>query len=212
MLATMYGVGVNDADYNVSKTYKIDNKKVTVRCPYYEKWRGMLKRCYSNKFTEKNTTYKDCYVCDEWLTFSNFKRWMEQQDWEDKELDKDLVVSNNKIYSPETCCFLSKEENSFVKIKGRTSVKNLPIGVDKSGHRKLYQASISIFCKGKGIYQRLGSYETPEEAHRAWQKAKIERAMYFSKLQSDIKIKTGFLRMANKIQEDLNKNIETTTL
>ena len=73
----------------------------------------MLQRCYSESHLVRQPTYKGCSVCEEWLTFSNFKSWMEQQDWEGKQLDKDLLVYKNKIYSPETCVFVSSVINSF---------------------------------------------------------------------------------------------------
>lgn len=76
------GIGVND-------------ETGTVRdCMFYRTWRGMIKRGYSDVFKDKNKSYKDVTVCKEWHLFSNFKKWMEQQDWEGKELDKDILYPN----------------------------------------------------------------------------------------------------------------------
>ena len=94
----VYGVGINDADYSVAKTEVIghvDGKRKQKRvwgCPYYEVWANMLKRCYSAKCQGKQPTYKGCSVSEEWLRFSNFGRWMEVQDFEGKQLDKDLAI------------------------------------------------------------------------------------------------------------------------
>ena len=77
-------------------------------CPYYMKWHGMLQRCHSVAYIKKkkNPTYKDCWACDEWLLFSNFKAWMRAQEWEGKHIDKDLLITGNKKkYSPETSYF-----------------------------------------------------------------------------------------------------------
>jgi len=52
----------------------------------------MLTRCYYQKRLDIRPSYEECIVCEEWLTFSNFKKWTEQQDWEDKQLDKDFFV------------------------------------------------------------------------------------------------------------------------
>ena len=80
----VYGVGINDADYTIKPTIENNRSK----CMYYEKWIKMLQRCYSKSYQEKHPSYKGCSVCEEWLTFSNFKAWMETQDWKGKSLDK----------------------------------------------------------------------------------------------------------------------------
>ena len=87
----VFGVGINDSDYEVYKYETINGKrKATWKCPYYERWVSMLRRCYSPRSLEKYPTYKGCTVCEEWLTFSTFKKWMENQEWEDRHLDKDF--------------------------------------------------------------------------------------------------------------------------
>lgn len=44
-------------------------------CPYYERWKGVLRRCYS-KSGEIPASYDGCRIAEEWLVFSNFKHWM----------------------------------------------------------------------------------------------------------------------------------------
>lgn len=165
------GIGINDADYVVQKfiSYTDQEGKVKRRlfwfCPFYAKWSHMIKRCYGETNLIKRPTYQDCYVCGEWLTFSNFKAWMEKQDWEGKELDKDLLVQNNKIYSPETCVFLPTHINQLL-ISSSSRRGNQPIGVYKIKNR--YKAG--VYFKDKLHY--LGRYATPQEAHNAWLIAK----------------------------------------
>lgn len=120
----VYGVGKNDADYSVVR--KIGGKRVW--CPFYKTWLHMMERAYSTNFKAKRLTYKDVSVCEEWLTFSNFKAWMEQQDWEGKELDKDILVVGNKVYSPDACCFVTRVVNMFV-VESKASRGIWPIGV-----------------------------------------------------------------------------------
>ena len=73
----------------------------------------MLQRCYSEKWQERYPTYKGCSVSEEWHTFSNFKAWMEKQQWEGKQLDKDILFEGNKVYSPEPCVFVTRKTNMF---------------------------------------------------------------------------------------------------
>jgi hypothetical protein len=105
----VYGVGINDADYKIYHQIKCGDgtRKTLWVCPYYSTWCSMLERCYGRRSKDKRPTYAGVTICDEWLTFSNFKAWMEQQDWEGKYLDKDYmsVITGKKIYSPEnTLC------------------------------------------------------------------------------------------------------------
>jgi hypothetical protein len=214
----IYGVGINNADYAIKKYEELpringkQNQKVIWRCPFYTKWMSMLKRCYSENYKDKRPTYKDVTCCDEWLTFSNFKSWMETQDWEGKELDKDLLVYKNKVYSPETCCFIPREVNLFLT-KSSNSRGLYPLGVSRMVKQKdppLVKAKPFESRVSKGsVSNFLGYYETPEQAHKAWQKAKIERAEVLKKEQTDIRIISGLQRIINKIQYDCDNNLET---
>ena len=119
----VHGVGINDANYAVTELETIEVNGVRKRrivwvCPYYSVWTNMLKRCYSAKFQERNPTYKGCSVSKEWWRFSNFRRWMEAQDFEDKQMDKDLLFEGNKVYSAETCVFVTSVVNSFTLDRG----------------------------------------------------------------------------------------------
>jgi len=60
-----FGVGVNDADYIVCN--KTDGKRMT--CPFYKRWNHMLERCYSEKFLERNPSYKGCTTCEDGTCF-----------------------------------------------------------------------------------------------------------------------------------------------
>jgi hypothetical protein len=213
----VYGVGINDADYvlviykEFPRTNGKQNRKLIWRCPFYDRWVAMLGRCYSKSYQEKHPSYKGCSVCEEWLTFSNFKAWMEQQDWEGKQLDKDLLVYNNKVYSPETCVFIAPSINSFLLKRNKTR-GIYPIGVCYHTTPKMinplkrpYQAQIGN--RGKKLL--LGLYLTPEEAHKAWQKAKIKQAQDLAVSQTDERVIKGLQRVANKIQYDLDNNLET---
>lgn len=140
--------------YNVGSIGNINPKD---HYEAYKVWRDMLSRCYK----DKQPTYKDCYVCDEWLCFENFEKWFSQNYYkiENKEinLDKDILYKNNKIYSPKTCIFVPQDINKLI-LKSNKSRGNLPIGVRIMG--KKYQSRCSINNRAKV----LGTFDTINEA------------------------------------------------
>lgn len=178
MKKLVYGVGVNDADYVINTT--INGAVLT--CVFYKAWEGMLRRCYSDKYLKKQPTYAGCSVCDEWLIFSNFKKWMQAQDYIGKHLDKDIIFIGNKIYSPSTCAFIDRATNNFVT--DRASLRGeWPIGV--SWHKdvkKLYS-----YCRNQltGKMEHLGYFNCPNEAHLAWKAKKREISFIIAERQSD---------------------------
>lgn len=179
----IYGVGINDADY---VTNPVINGKRRM-CHFYRKWLSMLNRCYNEKYLTEKPTYKDCFVCDEWLIFSNFKAWMIKQDWEGKELDKDLLVLGNKVYSPETCLFVSRDLNVLLTDRG-ASRGVLPIGVSFCKYSGKFRSRFRRY----GKIEHLGYYNTPEQAHQTYIEAK-EKHVHELALQQEEPLKTALL-------------------
>lgn len=186
----VYGVGINDASYNVSLKEELPRvngerrQKHVWTCPYYVTWKGMLQRCYSDAWHIKYPTYEGCTVCDEWLTFSNFRRWMETQDWEGNQLDKDILFIGNKIYSPEMCVFVSGAVNKFIT-ESNSSRGDYPIGVSWNNNESKF---VSRCCQFSGKRETLGYFNTPEEAHKAWLKEKLRLAKILAREQKDERI------------------------
>lgn len=178
-----YKHGINDANYNVNVYDSSSGKLVRLwTCPYYSRWIDMLKRCYSETFHKRQPTYIGCTVCDEWLYFSNFKRWMEKQDWSGKHLDKDLLVKGNKIYSPETCIFVSQAINNFTNDHSLAS-GNMPTGVNFHKSSGKIHARCGNPITGKREY--LGEFDCQNKAHKAWAKRKHEIACILADAQDD---------------------------
>lgn len=184
------GIGINDATYvtNIRETVGYDCngrqlQKLIWICPYYDRWKTMLTRCYGKKRNPRNNSYIGCSVCEEWLSFSNFRAWMEQQDWEGKELDKDLLVPGNKVYKAEACVFVSRVVNGFVTESGAKRGE-WPIGVSKRSTKFLAGCN-NPFSKKR---EYLGLYETPQEAHKAWLKRKLELAKILADEQDDPRV------------------------
>ena len=121
----------------------------------YTVWKDMNVRCYQKR--DIYETYKDCKVCEEWSDYQNFAKWFENNYIEGWCLDKDILKENNKLYSPETCCFVPKEINNLFKPFHKRK-NNLPKGVFKI-HKKYY---VYIVKNGKSKY--YGKYDNIEEA------------------------------------------------
>ena len=118
------GIAINDPWYTTTRS--VDGGQV--KCPIYSIWRAMIYRCYDPKRQAKQPTYKGCTICNEWLTFSNFRSWVLTQDWEEMELDKDLKKIGNKVYSSENCLFISGSLNKLLT-NAASSRGEWPIGV-----------------------------------------------------------------------------------
>lgn len=183
----VHGFGINDADYVVNPTV---NGRI-VRCPYYDRWQSMLGRCTKHSW-HRHPTYVGCRVCSSWLRFSRFKDWMLKQPWESKFIDKDLL-GNGKLYSPKTCIFVCRAVNNFMN--DHRSVRGLwPTGVDKPC--KYFRARVNK----AGKLTHLGYFDTPEEAHQAWRKAKLKLTKELIKIQTDPRVKKGLRLYAKKLQ------------
>ena len=164
---SVYGVGITGLESTVDENgEKLDS---------YVCWNEMLKRCYSAKYQEKHPTYKGCYVCADWLYYPNFKKWYDKNYYEinnrTSQLDKDVLIKGNKIYSPDTCVFVPSFINSLFT-KSQKTRGELPIGVSYHKTNKKYQAGLSIFKDGKKTKKYLGCFNTVNEAFEVYKKAK----------------------------------------
>lgn len=107
---TVHGVGMLG---NLGRSAIVKGK------PYFL-WLGIIRRCY-----DKTAPFYKWYggngvtVCDRWKRFDLFYEDYTKIDGYDKdkfekgeiELDKDLKPNPNKVYSLETCTFVSHREN-----------------------------------------------------------------------------------------------------
>lgn len=178
-LKLVYGVGVNDADYSIGGS---------TRCPYYARWKHMLARCYCPKFQECNPAYKGCSVCDEWLLFSNFKKWMMAQDWQGKHLDKDLIKEGNKIYYPGACTFVDPHINTLLG-DCKSARGDHPVGVSFRKDLGMYQAHCSNGKTGKDSARiNIGTYDTEDEARKAYLTVKSHIIFSAAREQSDSRV------------------------
>lgn len=187
----VHGVAVNDADYVAQKFETIgyvDGKrkqKLVWVCRYYQTWKDMIQRCYSAKRQERYPAYIGCTVSEEWLTFSNFKAWMEKQDWEGKQIDKDLLFEGNKVYSSETCVFVTGLVNSFTLDNGASRGKWLIGVVWHKPTGKFLSSCKNPFTKK---LEHLGLFTSEQQAHQAWLKRKLELAHELASIQTEKRV------------------------
>lgn len=160
---TVYGVGFfGEGKYKSSKIKK--------ESPQYYTWESMLRRCYSIKSINKNITYKDVKVCEEWHNFQNFAKWYDENYYEVEGeticLDKDILYKGNKIYSPKTCIFAPHRINTLF-IKNEAKRNDLPIGVHlrKDKTKPTYRVRCG---NGYGKDIDLGSYISVQAAFKAY--------------------------------------------
>lgn len=125
-------------------------------------WMGILSRCYRK---DKQHHYKGVTTCKDWHNFQNFARWYYTNYVEGFHIDKDILIKDNKEYSPESCCFVPQEINNvFIKPKK----PNHKTGVRRQGDK--YCATISH--RDKQVH--LGTFTTEEAAHLAYSETKKE--------------------------------------
>lgn len=185
----LYGVGIYDLrnDPSHATSWYEDGKRKL--CPYYQRWFSMFRRLHCKRQQQRRPTYCGCSICEEWKTFSNFMAWMKTQPWEGKHLDKDILVPGNKVYSPETCVFVSSNLNNLLNSNLATRGE-LPIGVTYCKRQKIFKSYLKLM--GKTIY--LGIYDNPDQAHEAYKK---ERIKYI-------------LEIAENLTEDDTSDVERT--
>jgi len=181
----VYGVGVNDANYVVTGR----NNGKQVLCPVYSTWKAMLDRCYGPKNDGRNQAYVDCSVTEEWFSFTKFSAWATVQlYWNEDgvELDKDLLVEGNRVYSPETCLIVPKVVNNFFpqKITEDIGVKYFP------NRKKPWRAKCGC---GKKNDKWIGYFATKKEAQTTYLQEKTNKGNSIASGLTDQRVKTAFL-------------------
>lgn len=151
-----FGKGLND----VSDVWNTCRKAFSV-------WRSMLSRCYNPKYQEKEPSYIGCTVCDEWLRFSNFLKWFEDNYVEGYQLDKDIIHKGNKVYAPEHCAFVPYEIN-YLLLRRQRRRGDEPIGVVFDKKRKTYRSCVQY--KGKQKYHSY--HKSREDAFATYKREK----------------------------------------
>jgi len=97
--------------------------------PLYSVWRGIKSRCY----VESSSRYYTCgalgvKMCDEWVNdFGAFYNWAISNGWErGLQVDKDILSKEKpgKLYSPNTCLFVTSKVNNNHTTRSRILTYN----------------------------------------------------------------------------------------
>ena len=181
----VYGVGIND--------YPLPKRQ----CPTYQTWIEMLRRCYSPLFQQRNPTYIGCTVDPQWYSLSTFTEWALNNGYEKGlHLDKDMLTPGNKVYSPDTCIFISKELNKLLTINKRIT-NGLPVGVRKKNNTPNYSAEGRVDNK----WTHIGNYPTPELAHEAYKQFKRKTILTYKERETNPTVKQALQHVHDNLEQ-----------
>ena len=162
-LPSVYGVGIIGTKYP-SEVNRVKTKE-------YVLWQNMFQRCYSTTLKKRNPTYEGCEVSNNFKYFEYFYEWCNEQvgfDNEGWQLDKDLLIKGNKVYSEDFCVFIPSDINLLLT-KSTASRGEYLIGVSWCKTNKAFKAQVS---RSKGKSEYLGLFKTEIEAFNAYKVAK----------------------------------------
>ena len=162
-LPSVCGVGIVGIKYPITIN--------DVKTKEYAIWQSMLERCYSDSYKKKYPTYEGCEVSENFKSYEYFYEWCHNQIGfgnDGFELDKDLLIKGNKVYSESTCVFIPREINTLLIKREASRGKHL-IGVYWHKRGKAFAAMVS---KNKGKREYLGLFKTELEAFNAYKEAK----------------------------------------
>ena len=160
---TLYGVGILGTKY----PSKVNGAKTKE----YALWTDMLKRCYSDVCKKKQPTYEGREVSNNFKSYEYFYEWCQNQigfGVDSFQLDKDVLVKGNKVYSEDTCVFLPREVNSTLTKNDKSRGEHL-IGVSWHKTTNKFTSLVKVGLKNQ---KHLGYFATEIEAFNAYKQAK----------------------------------------
>lgn len=175
---TLFGRGYIGEGIYSTKNDGVDTKE-------YVCWSGIFWRCYDENRLKRNPTYTGCSVSESWYNFQSFCEWYCSRsqyslNWQ---VDKDLLIPENKIYSEKACCLLPAEINSFLANKALKS-DGLPPGVHWAAKEGKYKAQIKDqFAENQRL---LGMSSDPNKVFKLYKEAKENQAVFLAEKWKDL--------------------------
>lgn len=194
--ATVFGIGV------LGDAVMYANGK---QLREYDLWQGMLRRCFDSKLHARHNTYIGCTVSEKFRYYPYFKDWCNNQEYfyskdnngRSFQLDKDILVKGNKIYSEDTCCFVPSEVNSLlVKRNNSRGVCTLGVYFNKTKGKFVAQLNKNGKLIGLGYFdfelEAFSVYKEQKECHikevaNKW-KDKIDPRVYEALMNYQVEI------------------------
>lgn len=181
-------------------------------------WGSILARCKVGGSVQKrlpscvgnSNGFKDFQEFTTWATlqYGYLHKDVNGKFWQ---LDKDLMVFGNKVYSAETCIFVPHRINTLLTTPFSIET-NCPIGVYWDKIECKFISSCRDGTGGRQIY--LGSFDCKFEAHKAWQMFKVQIIQQFIVQDEDVKNHLSLVGALEthleRIRCDLHSNRETT--
>ncbi|RYY51343.1 MAG: hypothetical protein EOO06_01020 [Chitinophagaceae bacterium] len=170
-------------------------------------WANVSSRC-KQPYWDKYQTYSGTE--NKFEGYQEFTEWCQNQFGymsKDKSgrywaLDKDLVNPDSKCYSKENCIFVPNWVNTIL-ISCNAVRGDYPIGVN------IHKATGKFIGKCDNY---IGLFDTPMEAHRAWQEKKLDilqDAIRHSDIENHTQLVEAVYNKAVKLRYQFDNNLET---
>ena len=131
----------------------------------YQTWNNMLKRCYADTSLKRYPSYAGCTVSRGRHNFQVFATWFTDNYLDGYPLDKDIKIPGNKVYGPDTCMFVTPEENVEAAM-AVTAVFRSPTGE----RHEVY--NVAQFSREQGLHKGhlIGVKNGKRKTHKGWTK------------------------------------------
>lgn len=175
--------------YNSKGRYK--TREGNIKTKPCQLWENIRNRCEYLPFKNESRfgKYIETDSCAEWKDFQNFAEWFNSvvssgyyhEGWQ---LDKDLLVKGNNIYSPEYCVFLPEVVNNILNIKSRTRGE-LPAGLSYRENRE--KIDVRFLCKNPEFNVRVYLPTSENNIQKGFLLYKAAREGYVKALADEYK-------------------------
>jgi len=111
-------------------------------------------------------------VAAEWHSFQVFAEWYSERYVQGWQLDKDIIVPGNRVYSLSACCLVPAAINAMLN-HNKSNKGICPVGVDWHKWKQKFRAAVAV----EGVRKTLGYFDTADEAEAAYLLAKKQNVI-----------------------------------